>query len=585
MFMCNINIMGNKTVKEDRNVCDSCGKKVNRSIKKIINNKQETINGENYKQDLDENSDSCKLNVNQDHKKLDTIDAIDILDLKNKSKKEKITNIDNLDSDIIYEQEYDCNIREDNDSSNSNEVICKKNKGYIKERNNAKIRRRKDIEELQPIDINDDSNTLSNDFITNNESNYKKKIGKHIGVYNEEDMWFLTIFYGDVKHDQVNIMVNIKPYVKWGVYQVEKGRVHNKVHAQCVIKLKHSFDEEMVKECFDYTMYITKAENVECCVKYCIKTNTRIAGPFFLGNPLLIPGIRRILREQKLHDSFFELEHLKEYKTQILSGSKTYEQIYIENYTFAKKHEKILKKYEKECLTVAKKSKCDLIYVYGPPGVGKTLFCKNLGRNDHQQVFFLTNESFWWDGYKGQKSVVLDEFDKKSLNPKCIKFISDSTSINLQIKGDTVTNNIEQLFICSNYKLGINFKKNDYVSINRRIRDHIQFDFKCVNKTQYVYVDWRVFNTEMVPKHLLRNIQCRYLTNDVLYAVEEMILYVRGYKQKEKLRYTTIEKDVTHEVNEKAYRKLHNSNSHFDQAKKYAKKETSMEKVDYDSDF
>lgn len=69
----------------------------------------------------------------------------------------------------------------------------------------------------------------------------------------------------------------------------------------------------------------------------------------------------------------------------------------------------------------------------GKPGTGKTHFARNHFGND----IFVKAQNKWWDGYKGQKIVVLDDLDIPVLG-HYIKIWADKWACSGEIKGATV---------------------------------------------------------------------------------------------------------------------------------------------------
>lgn len=85
------------------------------------------------------------------------------------------------------------------------------------------------------------------------------------------------------------------------------------------------------------------------------------------------------------------------------------------------------------------------IWLYGSPGSGKSRWCRA-----KYPGFFSKPQNKWWDGYRGQSAVVLDDYDTPALS-HYLKIWSDVYSFWGEIKGGTVACDYSVFVITSNY--------------------------------------------------------------------------------------------------------------------------------------
>jgi hypothetical protein len=91
------------------------------------------------------------------------------------------------------------------------------------------------------------------------------------------------------------------------------------------------------------------------------------------------------------------------------------------------------------------------LWITGAPGIGKSRWV----RSTFGSLVFNKPQSKWWDGYKGEKVVVLDDLD---LVGSCLghhlKIWGDNYGFNAEIKGDTIQPQHSLFIITSNYTPG-----------------------------------------------------------------------------------------------------------------------------------
>lgn len=85
------------------------------------------------------------------------------------------------------------------------------------------------------------------------------------------------------------------------------------------------------------------------------------------------------------------------------------------------------------------------IWIYGPPGTGKSHSARNFDPDA-----YLKAQNKWWDGYAGQKTVILDDLDSNALG-HYLKIWADRWACTGETKGGTVQLRHKLFVITSNY--------------------------------------------------------------------------------------------------------------------------------------
>lgn len=120
-------------------------------------------------------------------------------------------------------------------------------------------------------------------------------------------------------------------------------------------------------------------------------------------------------------------------------------------------------------------------WIYGKPGLGKTHFCvqDSLDRNEDEPYFKECTHK-WWDGFHGQKCVIMDDLSQTKAFPElpvCLKLWADKFVSQGQTKGGMVQLDYEILYVTSNYSIDEVFKSCDEVTIEAIKRRFTEVEF------------------------------------------------------------------------------------------------------------
>ncbi len=110
--------------------------------------------------------------------------------------------------------------------------------------------------------------------------------------------------------------------------------------------------------------------------------------------------------------------------------------------------------------------KVKTIHIHGKTGSGKTKMAMGNGEDTYK---IQGNAMKWWDGYEGEKILVIDEYDNQISCTELLGIL-DGYQLRLPTKGSFTYANWETVFITSNYrKLHIGAKKMHRAALKRRI--------------------------------------------------------------------------------------------------------------------
>jgi len=158
-------------------------------------------------------------------------------------------------------------------------------------------------------------------------------------------------------------------------------------------------------------------------------------------------------------------QRLAKVKEKLQNGASELE-IANEDFELYIKYGRAFSRYALLC-SIPRSSKTKLIIIQGPTGSGKSFYSRNRFPDAYWKP-----RSAWWDGYAGQKSVIIDEY-YGWLPYDLLLRLGDSYPLSVEVKGGTVNFNSEVIVFTTN-KHPCNWYANVYFeAFIRRVEEWI----------------------------------------------------------------------------------------------------------------
>jgi len=229
---------------------------------------------------------------------------------------------------------------------------------------------------------------------------------------------------------------NTWPNVKYVVWQLEQGE-NETPHYQIYVQFDKQFSLSTLKALLPAGLHLEPRKKSHAQARdYCKKEDTRIAGPWEFGTE------SHQGRDGALMPMLAAVD----------AGKDEKEIVAIDPVIWAR-YFRAIERYRN--LTQAKRSDGDRVFTtvyWGGEDVGKSWRATTEAGPNHYKLLLPQDQrnTVWWDNYKGEEDVVIDEF-KGQIAQTYMNTICDRYKAQVQTKHGMVNLNMRRLWITSNY--------------------------------------------------------------------------------------------------------------------------------------
>lgn len=274
--------------------------------------------------------------------------------------------------------------------------------------------------------------------------------------------WFITI--NNYSEQEINVLNTID--VKYIIWQKEEGEKCHTPHIHACMIFKSSVvwpkrhfpraDIEIVK-------------NLNACIKYCSKLETRVEGPFERGERPKGRGTRTDLDN---------IAHKVLHGTSLNDIAKDNPAMYVRYHRGLQALQQTTIEHRSN-----KIAPC-VIWLWGKAGVGKTRIPTTIfPGNKH----YIKDGSKWWSNYNNEKCVIIDDFDGKWPYRDFLRLL-DRNKYTCEIKGGNVIFNSPFIFISCEHSPSYYWTDNELAQVTRRLHTIMELkSFDDYEKNLYYF--------------------------------------------------------------------------------------------------
>lgn len=257
---------------------------------------------------------------------------------------------------------------------------------------------------------------------------------------------FIITVNNYTEHDLTTLLKEDYQYM---VYQIERGHEDGTVHIQAGVYYTNPRSWDAVKK-RNPRAHIEVARSADAVFNYCMKEDTRVAGPYEFGTKP---------EQGRRHD----LEHIGQ---SILEGI-TPEDIaiehpmqYIRYFKGMHQLQKVIREKDRP------KGQLEVTWLYGAAGTGKTRFAVEEDQDNH----YIKDNTKWWDGYQQEKVVIIDDFSEGCWNFRnLLRLLDKWYPYSGEFKGGYMKISATKIYITCEFAPEQIWQANDYDQVRRRL--------------------------------------------------------------------------------------------------------------------
>lgn len=279
--------------------------------------------------------------------------------------------------------------------------------------------------------------------------------------------WCFTI--NNPSDETGEAILSLSPLCHYGVWQSERG-ANGTAHLQGYLAFKNRIRLATLKKTLPTAHLEIARGTPEQNISYCTKEDSRIGPKVEFGDSTEIPrkGERTDLAE--LQTAFDAGLTTQEYATSYFEFFLRYPKA-LENYFIAQVRPR--------CST----NPVQVTLLIGESGGGKSSYAERLAG---ESVYRHSLGQFW-DGYRGERSVIFDDFRGNSISYGSFKHVCDRYPLLVHVKGTSSNMAATQFYITTNFKVEEWWDSQvtgpDLTPIYRRITEVLYFPRRDFSET------------------------------------------------------------------------------------------------------
>ena len=242
---------------------------------------------------------------------------------------------------------------------------------------------------------------------------------------------------------------------RYMVFQMETAPTTGKLHYQCYFEFEKDHRLCQLKKLFPLCYWGKRRGTAQQCIDYCTKEETRTLPPMSFGEPFYSANTNFIGDESepagKKPSTLNELAgKLVKRELNVKDAALAYPKDFILHYNGIRQ---LI-----TTLNIHRTWVTHAMVLWGCPASGKSRFAREFALKYYSEDDIYaydrmvgTNPQEWWDGYTGQKCVIIEEMDGRFFSYDRIKHLLDRYPMKVPFKGGSTNFLAEIVIMNSNF--------------------------------------------------------------------------------------------------------------------------------------